>query len=230
MNTYYALNLSYLKKIAHIHTIAASLGGQIAMNSIDYNAGSGYNTANDYYKTLNNVQSIGRNYFGYINKWNWMNYNASVKYNYNNQFFAGANLAADGSSAVGADAARIYLYPAVNAAWNIRNTLFKNVTFLNDVNLRTEYVMTGNSRFASSIGEYYYLNRVFKGLSGLVRAGIPSVKITPERTNTWNLGLDVAMFNNRLTFSLDYFDSRSKDLIMPVTISSVYGTDCMYRN
>lgn len=78
----------------------------------------------------------------------------------------------------GADAARIYLYPAVNAAWNIRNTLFKNVTFLNDVNLRTEYVMTGNSRFASSIGEYYYLNRVFKGLSGLVRAGIPSVKIT----------------------------------------------------
>lgn len=124
MNTYYALNLSYLKKIAHIHTIAASLGGQIAMNSIDYNAGSGYNTANDYYKTLNNVQSIGRNYFGYINKWNWMNYNASVKYNYNNQFFAGANLAADGSSAVGADAARIYLYPAVNAAWNIRNTLF----------------------------------------------------------------------------------------------------------
>ena len=230
LNTYYALNLSYLKKIAHIHTIAASLGGQIAMNSIDYNAGSGYNTANDYYKTLNNVQSIGRNYFGYINKWNWMNYNASVKYNYNNQFFAGANLAADGSSAVGDDAARIYLYPAVNAAWNIRNTLFKNVTFLNDVNLRTEYVMTGNSRFASSIGEYYYLNRVFKGLSGLVRAGIPSVKITPERTNTWNLGLDVAMFNNRLTFSLDYFDSRSKDLIMPVTISSVYGTDCMYRN
>ena len=125
------------------------------MNSIDYNAGSGYNTANDYYKTLNNVQSIGRNYYGYINKWNWMNYNASLKYNYNNQFFAGANLAADGSSAVGADAARIYLYPAVNAAWNIRNTLFKNVTFLNDVNLRTEYVMTGNSRFASSIGEYY---------------------------------------------------------------------------
>ena len=33
LNTYYALNLSYLKKIAHIHTIAASLGGQIAMNS-----------------------------------------------------------------------------------------------------------------------------------------------------------------------------------------------------
>lgn len=230
MNTYYALNLSYLKKIAHIHTIAASLGGQIAMNSIDYNAGSGYNTANDYYKTLNNVQAIGRNYFGYINKWNWMNYNASVKYNYNNQFFAGVNLAADGSSAVGADAARIYLYPAVNAAWNVRNTLFKNVSFLNDLNLRTEYVMTGNSRFASSIGEYYYLNRVFKGLSGLVRAGIPSTKITPERTNTWNAGLDVAMFNNRLTLTLDYFDSRSKDLIMPVTVSSVYGTDAMYRN
>lgn len=83
--------------------------------------------------------------------------------------------------------------------------------------------MTGNSRFASTIGEYYYLNRVFKGLSGLVRAGVPNTKITPELTNTFNVGLDLAMFNNRVMLTVDYFNSKSSDLIMPVEISSVYG-------
>lgn len=229
-NYYYALNLDYTKKIADIHSISASLGGQVAMNSINYNAGSGYNTANDYYKTLNNVQAIGRTYFGYINNWNWMNYNMSVKYDYNSQFFAGINLSADGSSAVGADAARFQVYPAVNVAWNIRNTLFKNVSYLNNLNLRAEYVMTGNSRFASSIGQYYYQNRVFKGLSGLVRSGVPSTKITPELTSTFNAGLDLALLNNRLMLTFDYYHAKTTDMIMPVSVSSVYGTDYMYRN
>lgn len=230
LNTYYALNLDYGKKIADIHFISASLGGQVVMNSIDYNAGTGYNTANDYYKTLNNVQAIGRSYFGYVNNWNWMNYNASAKYNYNSQFFAGVNLSVDGSSAVGANASRFQVYPALNVAWNVRNTLFKNISYLNNLNLRAEYVMTGNSRFASSIGQYYYLNRVFKGLSGLVRSGVPSTEITPELTHTFNGGLDLALFNNRLTLTFDYYNSTTRDLIMPVSISPIYGTDYRYRN
>ena len=101
---------------------------------------------------------------------------------------------------------------------------------MDNLNVRAEYVMTGNSRFASTIGEYYYLNRVFKGLSGLVRAGVPNTKITPELTNTFNVGLDLAMFNNRVMLTVDYFNSKSSDLIMPVEISSVYGSNYMYRN
>lgn len=230
LNTYYALELGYQKVLANIHTISAAAGGQVAMNSVDYNAGSGWNTANDYYKTLNNVQAIGRSYFGYINKWNWMNYHLSAKYNYNHQLFAGINLSADGSSAIGADAARMQVYPAVNVAWSVSNSLLKNLSQLDNLNLRAEYVMTGNSRFASTIGEYYYLNRVFKGLSGLVRAGIPNTKITPELTNTFNVGVDFAMLNNRVMLTVDYFNSKSSDLVMPAEISSVYGTNYMYRN
>ena len=230
LNTYYALELGYQKVLASIHTVSATAGAQIAMNSIDYNAGSGWNTANDYYKTLNNVQTIGRSYYGYINKWNWMNYHVSAKYNYNHQLFAGINLSADGSSSVGTEASRIQIYPAVNVAWSVSNSLLKNMSQLDNLNVRAEYVMTGNSRFASTIGEYYYLNRVFKGLSGLVRAGVPNTKITPELTNTFNVGLDLAMFNNRVMLTVDYFNSKSSDLIMPVEISSVYGSNYMYRN
>ena len=154
-----------------------------------------------------------------------MNYHVSAKYNYNHQLFAGINFSADGSSSVGTEASRIQIYPAVNLAWGVRNSLLKNMPQLDNLNVRAEYVMTGNSRFASTIGEYYYLNRVFKGLSGLVRAGVPNTKITPELTNTFNVGLDLAMFNNRVMLTVDYFNSKSSDLIMPVEISSVYGSN-----
>ena len=38
------------------------------------------------------------------------------------------------------------------------------------------------------------------------------------------------MFNNRVMLTVDYFNSKSSDLIMPVEISSVYGSNYMYRN
>ena len=198
LNTYYALNFVYDKMINRIHSITAILGGQIALNHTHYNAGTGYNTANDFYKTLNNVPSISRDYLGYIHKWNWMNYNASIRYGFNSQFFAGANMSIDGSSAIGKDVSRFHVYPAFNIAWNIRNSLLKNIELINNLNLRAEYLFTGNSRFSSDIGNYYYENMPFKGFSGLVRAGIPNTHIKPELTKTFDIGADFAMWNNRI--------------------------------
>lgn len=230
LNTYYALNLAYDKSFNNVHNINAIIGGQIALNHTNYNAGTGYNTANDFYKTLNNVPSISRNYLGYINKWNWMNYNLSVKYGYNSQFFVGTNLSVDGSSSIGKDVSRFKVYPAFNAAWNIRNSLLKNVNVINELNLRAEYVFTGNSQFTSDIGNYYYQNVPFKGFSGLVRAGVPNTFIKPELTKTFDVGLDLSILSNRLAVTFDYYKSNTKDMIMPVAISSVYGYNYIYDN
>lgn len=230
LNMYYSLAANYNKVFADIHKLDASVSGQVALNDITYDAGAGYNTANDFYKTLNNVQSIGRNYFGYIEKWNWVNYNLAVNYDYNSQFALGLKVALDGSSVVGADASRYYAYPAVNASWNIKNSLLKNMPALNLLNLRAEYSMTGNSRFSSSLSKYYYMNKVFRSLSGLVRSGIPNEDIAPERTNKFDIGLDLGLWNNRINVNFDYYTGKSSDLILPVSISSVYGTDYMYSN
>jgi len=229
-NSYYNLNANYDRTFNGIHAFKASVGGQVAMNSDQYDAGTGYNTANDFYKTLNNVSSNGRTYFGYVDIWNWMNFNANAQYIYNHQIALGASMSVDGSSATGQDANAFQVYPAFNAAWLAKNSILKDVDLINKLTVRGEYSTTGNSRFSSSLSKYNYVNKVFQQLSGLTRAGIPNTDIVPELNKTLGFGIDLSMFNNRLDLTVDYYNTKNSNLIIPVSISSAFGFNYMYKN
>jgi len=229
-NTYFNLNANYKKTFNDIHLVKASIGAQVAINNNEYNAASGYNTANDYYKTLGYVSSSSRNYYGYLNAWNWMNYNANAQYIYNQQLAFGANISVDASSSTGTDATLFQVYPAVNATWMAKNSILKDVNTINKLNIRAEYSTTGNSRYSSSLSKYYYVSKVFNELSGLTRSGIPNTKIVPEFNQTFNLGTDVSVLNNRLDLTADVYYTKNSNLIMPVSSTSSYGTDYVYAN
>lgn len=229
-NTYFNLHLDYHRKFDIVHDIKASVGAQVAQNYTEYDAGTGYNTANDFYKTLNNVVSSSRSYFGYIDVWNWMNINSTVQYVYDYQFAVGASLAADASSATGPDAPRFQFYPSLNLAWLTKNTLLADVDYIDKLNLRAEVFSTGNSRFSSSLSKYHYVNKVFRELSGLVRAGVPNTAIVPERNTTLGAGIDASIFGKRVDLSLDIYNTRNSNLIMPVSISSAFGMNYLYSN
>lgn len=229
-NTYFNLNANYNKTFNDIHLVKASIGAQVAMNNNSYDAGSGYNTANDFYKTLGYVTSSSRNYYGYVNAWNWQNYNANAQYIYNHQLALGASLSLDASSSTGTDATLFQAYPAVNATWMVKNSILKDADQINKLNIRGEFASTGNSRFSSSLSKYYYINKVYRELSGLTRSGIPNTKIVPELNQTFNLGTDISLFNNRLDLTADVYFTKNSKVIMPVSVSAAYGTDYVYAN
>ena len=229
-NTYYNLNANYNKTFSGIHVVKASVGAQIAMNNSEYDAGTGYNTSNDFYKTLNNVNANGRTYYGYNDIWNWLNFNGNAQYIFNQQIALGASMSVDGSSSTGVDAQKFQVYPAFNVAWLAKNSVLKNVDLINKLSLRAEYATSGNSRFSSSLSKYHYINKVFRELSGLTRAGIPNTEIVPELNKTLGIGLDMSMLNNRLDLTLDYYRTTNSNLIMPVSISSAFGFNYLYDN
>lgn len=229
-NTYFNLNANYNKTFNDIHLVKASIGAQVALNNNSYDAGSGYNTANDFYKTLGYVTSSSRNYYGYENAWNWMNYNANAQYIYNHQLALGASLSLDASSSTGTDATLFQAYPAANITWMAKNSILKDADQINKLNIRGEFASTGNSRFSSSLSKYYYINKVYRELSGLTRSGIPNTKIVPERNETFNLGTDISLFNNRLDVTADVYYTKNSKIIMPVSVSAAYGTDYVYAN
>lgn len=229
-NTYFNLNANYNKTFNNVHAVKASVGAQVAMNNNSYDAGSGYNTANDFYKTLGYVTSSSRNYYGYENAWNWMNYNANVQYMYNHQLALGATLSMDASSSTGTDATLFQAYPAVNATWMAKNSILKDCDKINKLNIRGEFSTTGNSRFSSSLSKYYYINKVYRELSGLTRSGVPNTKIVPELNRTYDLGADISLFNHRLDMTADVYYTKNSKVIMPVSISAAYGTDYLYAN
>lgn len=230
-NFFANLNASYDKTINEIHQIHAVAGGQILTTRHEYDAGAGRNTPNDYYQTLGDVNDLGRRVLGYLNTWNWMNFYAHADYTWKNQLQASVNLGVDGASSTGQDAARFYAYPSVSLVWMAKNSkLLQNSTWINQLNVRAEYGLTGNSRFATTMGMYYYKPSPFQELSSIVRANVPNTELKPEKNAGLNLGIDLRALHNRLSLSVDYYNNQISDLISAKPISSVYGSMPYYAN
>ena len=105
-----------------------------------------------------------------------------------------------------------------------------DATWLNKLNVRAEYGLTGNSRFSSQMGGYYYSTVPYMQLSTIVRSNIPNVSLKPEKNASLNLGLDLSVLNNRLNVSFDYYNNQISDMISAMPLSSVYGSVPYYAN
>ena len=230
-NMYYNLNTAWNKKINKIHDVSASIGWQAMTTHREYDSGEGRNTASDFYTNLKDVDASGRQFYGYINKWNWMNFYAYGSYTYNDLVSAGVTMSYDGASSVGPDANRFAFYPGVNAALHAKSLGFlKDVYAINKLTLRAEYTMTGNSAYSSMLSQYYYQNQTFQTLSGIVRSNIPNTYIEPEKTTSANVGLDFSAFKNALGFSVDFYTNKTTDVILDRVISPAFGTASTYDN
>lgn len=151
-NFFANLNASYKKTFNYVHQLNAIAGWQLMTTKNEYDAGEGRNTGNDFYQTLGSTID-GRRFLGYINSWNWTNFYGHADYTYNNMVQASVNIAVDAASSTGTDVARFYTYPSVGVTllgkgWKP----LLDATWLNKLNVRAEYGLTGNSRFSSQMG------------------------------------------------------------------------------
>lgn len=229
-NLFTNLNGHYQKTFNHIHQLNVLAGMQMVMTKNEYDAGIGRNTPNDFYQTLNSTTN-GRYFYGFLDKWNWMNFYGHADYTYNNKIAASVNVAVDGASSSGTYGNHFHLYPSVGLTWLGKGWLaLSNSTLVNRLNVRAEYGLTGNSRFSSSLGKYYYTSLPYQDISGIVRANVSNTKLKPEKNAQLNIGLDMSLLHNRLELTFDYYNSQSTDVIFAKPQSSVYGTTPYYEN
>ena len=67
-------------------------------------------------------------------------------------------------------------------------------------------------------------------VSGIIRTQIPNTHLKPEITSQMNLSLDASFLRNRISLGVDYYRGRSKDVIMNIGKSAIYGTSAYYAN
>ena len=141
-----------------------------------------------------------------------------VNYDYKGKYLATASLRYEGSSKFGVNNKWGY-FPAFSAGWRISQEPFmKNISWLNDLKIRADYGVTGNQNFDSYLslntmtgfGDYYYNGNYFTVWG-------PSKNVNPdlrwEKGINWNVGLDFAFLNNRITGSFNYYNRTQKDLL-----------------
>lgn len=230
-NLYYNINANYKKDLPQGNALNVFGGIQMLTSKKEYDAGSGYNTANDFYQTLNFVESGSARFYGYIDEWNWMNMYAHADYTMRNLLRASANIAIDGSSASGTDAPNFGIFPSAGLTFMVKNLgVFNNSPLLNKLNVRAEYGLTGNSRFSPHYGKNYYENTPFQNLSGIVRSNIPNTDLKWESTKQLDVGIDLSLWRNRFDLGVNYFNAKSTNVLFAQTISSVFGPSNYFDN
>ena len=228
---YFGLDATYNWKIDENNKALFNLGWQSVMDSYEYDAAFGRNSANDFYQTMGDAQSLGKYFSGYNNKWNWMGFHARAAYTWANLLKLGLTASYDGSSAIGKDVARMSLYPAADLTVMLKETSFlKNVDFVNKLNVFANYSITGNSRFSSKFGKYYYTSQPFMTIAGIIRNNVPNTTLKAEKDNTINFGLESSLLRNRLQLGISYYTTNAKDVLINTVHTSVLGTSPYYNN
>lgn len=145
-----------------------------------------------------------------------------VQYQFNSKYLLQASLRNDGSSAFGINSQWGY-FPSISAAWQIINEAFmKKLPVFSDLKLRAGYGTSGNSQgfnafsslliYGTQSGNSKFLyNGNISNAIGPVRNDNPNLKW--ESTATTNIGLDLGLFKDRLSASVDYYIKKTSDLI-----------------
>ena len=153
-----------------------------------------------------------------------LNYFGRVGYNYKEKYLAEFLWRYDGSYMF-PEANRWGFFPGVTAGWRIsEESFFKdNVNFINSLKLRGSWGQLGNDQvyFGGSLREYDYLPTYAYGsytagnqvVQTLRENGVPNSNLTWEIANNYNVGLDGALLNNRLTFEFDVFQNHRSQIL-----------------
>lgn len=171
-----------------------------------------------------------------------MSYFGRVNYNFNEKYMLSAIMRADGNSKF-APGKRWGYFPSVSAGWVISNEKFmaKTVSWLDFLKLRAGWGQNGNAQtisnfqwqgaFAYNTSSYYTFNgNPDQYVSGAAPSRLPNEDLTWETSEQLNIGLDARFLSGRLGFTLDWYNKKTKDLLVAVPVDPTTGFSTQMKN
>lgn len=186
--------------------------------------------------TINNTTDKNVNLGFADNHWATMGMFARVNYVYDNRYLLEASIRRDGSSRFVGDK-RWANFPTLSAGWNISNEKFFEplLSTVNMLKIRGSWGSLGNTNIKAlypwflsqptgNQNSWWLINGQRQHTSNV--PGLVSKNLTWESVESWNAGLDFALFNYRLRGSFDYFVRNTHDMVGPApTKPSILGAD-----
>ncbi|WP_303027136.1 TonB-dependent receptor [uncultured Duncaniella sp.] len=168
-------------------------------------------------------------------------YFGQLNYNFDHKYLLSATFRADGSSMF-AHGHQWGYFPSVSAAWVLSEENFlKDAEWLNELKFRAAIGKAGNNNIDADMWRYLYTTKTEGGPAfgevtpnGELWYGpadyLPNPELKWETTLTRNFAFDIALFNNRLRITPEYYWNTTSDLIYKADILSTVGYQWQYRN
>lgn len=191
-------------------------------------SGRGVNFPEPYFLQIQNAANTYAESYEY--KHALASYIARVNYNYDEKYLLSAIVRRDGSSRLSKDI-RWGTFPSVSLGWRFDKESFFPIShdIVSMFKLRGSYGVLGNE----NIGEYQYQATMIRNnmtysfnnspVTGSAVSTFVNTNIAWEKKKTTNIGIDVAMFSNRLEFTAEWYKNRSEDLLYGVPVPEQAG-------
>ncbi len=220
--------LNYVKKFGKDHDIAALF---VYNEEYWYDRSQGSSRNDRIYPTLTEIDAALTDIQGtsgsssaeglqsYIGRFNYTAFN---------KYLFEANFRVDGSSKFVPES-RNSFFPSLALGWKFTDEKFLNKikgNLLTNGKLRVSYGSLGNNSGVGRYEQIQTLSTINYVVGSSVQTGFANSKminrfLTWEKTTVMNIGLDLAMLNNRLNVSLDYYDRLTTDMNRPSEFSTL---------
>lgn len=170
---------------------------------------------------------------GSSSDWAMFSFMARANYTYADKYLLTVTFRRDGSSRFGPEH-RWGNFPSASAAWRISKEPWfpKDKFVINDLKLRAGYGITGNDK----IGSYAYISTYNTGsyifgdevVTTLMAQSMANPSIHWEEVRQGNIGIDLGMWNSRLTLSVDGYIKNTTDMLVKAAIPITSGYEDIY--
>ncbi|GAA4452860.1 TonB-dependent receptor [Nibrella saemangeumensis] len=150
-----------------------------------------------------------------------------VNYTYDNRFLLTVNARYDGTSRLTVN--RYGFFPGVSAGWNLHfEDFFAKSGVSRTVSTLKPRISWGENGSINPLGDYATIPQygsvgIYNGAPGFAAGGLTNTNLKWERASTLNFGLDLGLWNNRVTVLADYFIRNVYDKISSLTIPAWTG-------
>ena len=225
--------LTYDRQFAELHHVNMIVGGSYYHDYSYRMTGSGREALTDHIPTLNATSELTQRVTTTKGYEAMLSYYSRINYDYDRKYMLSASLRMDGSSRFAKDKLWGY-FPGMSAAWNVhREDFFRALsnTSVSRLKLRSSWGRTGNNNInpLDSRGRYQ-TGYSYMGNVGILNTILMNNILVWERTTSFDAGLDVGLFSDRVSVLVDYYNKVTDHRLFDKPLSSQLGFGSIKSN
>ncbi|MFP9114555.1 SusC/RagA family TonB-linked outer membrane protein [Flavobacterium sp. RHBU_3] len=164
-----------------------------------------------------------------------LSYMGRVNYTYDDKYNFTASGRYDGASQL-AEGNKWAFFPSAAASWTLsKESFLSNTQWINNLGLRLGVGVVGNSAIDPYATKGALSSIIYPQGSTLVSGNLPSLTLANqdlswERTTSYNLGIDFSFFKTRVSGAIDFYKSKTNDLLLLQQLNTVSGYNNTWAN
>ncbi|MCK0123831.1 TonB-dependent receptor [Gelidibacter sp. F2691] len=225
--------LNYTKKVGE-HSFNALIGAEYYKDNYFGTSAGTRNSPTDLIETLNAGAEADGIPYSFETEYVITSTFGRLLYDFDDRYLFSFTYRYDGSSRLGNN--KFDFFPGVSFGWNVHNeTFFQESSLKNVVSRikpRLSYGVNGNQDVLSNYGVFgsYGGQGVYNGQTGYANSSLPTQDLLWEKSTTFNAGLDISFFDNRVSIITDVYSRDIKDKLAYLTLPYYTGFSDILTN